>query len=93
MNIFYLLTTFVVLLIGDEVAGKAKSDATHLPNQGAAPSRKGCLAGQRTRGLGRDMWVVVVPGVQSHLRTELAKLTENGIGAPLRGGQSRQQDP
>jgi hypothetical protein len=45
MNIFYLLITIIVLLVGDEAADKAKSDATHLPDQGAAPSRKGCLVG------------------------------------------------
>jgi hypothetical protein len=28
MNIFYLLTTTLVLLVGDEAADKAKSDAT-----------------------------------------------------------------
>jgi hypothetical protein len=55
MNIFYLLTTIVVLLEGDEAADKAKSDATHLPDQGAAPSRKGCLASQRSGGLGHNV--------------------------------------
>jgi hypothetical protein len=67
MNIVYLLTTIVVLLKGDEAFDKAKSDAPHLPDQGAAPSREGCLAGQKSRGLGRDVRVVVIPGVQSHL--------------------------
>jgi hypothetical protein len=83
MNIFYLLTTIVVLLTGDEATDKAKLDATHLPNQGAAPSREGCLAGQRSGGLGCDVRVVVVPGVQSHLRIELVEPTEKVIGAPL----------
>jgi hypothetical protein len=83
MNIFYLLTTIVVLLTGDEATDKAKLDATHLPNQGVAPSREGCLAGQRSGGLGCDVRVVVVPGVQSHLRTELVEPTEKVIGAPL----------
>jgi hypothetical protein len=83
MNIFYLLTTIVVLLTGDEATDKAKLDATHLPNQGAAPSREGCLVGQRSGGLGCDVRVVVVPGVQSHLRTKLAEPTEKVIGAPL----------
>jgi hypothetical protein len=88
MNIFYLLTTIVVLLAGDDVADKAKLDTTHLPDQGAAPSREGCLAGQRSRGLGCDVRVVVIPGVQSHLRTELAEPIEKAVGAPLRGGRS-----
>jgi hypothetical protein len=83
MNIFYLLTTIVVLLTSDEATDKAKLDATHLPNQGVAPSREGCLAGQRSGGLGCDVRVVVVPGVQSHLRTELVEPTEKVIGAPL----------
>jgi hypothetical protein len=56
----YLLTTIVVLLAGDEVADKATSDARHLPDQRAAPSREGCLAGKRSGGLGRDVRVVVV---------------------------------
>jgi hypothetical protein len=81
MNIFYLLTTIVVLLAGDEAA------ATHLPNQGAAPSRECCLASQRSGGLGHDVRVVVVPGVQSHLKTEPAEPAKKG-GAPLRGGWS-----
>jgi hypothetical protein len=93
MNIFYLLTTIVVLLTGDEVADKAKSDTTHLPDQGAAPSREGCLAGQRSGGLGRNVRVVVVSGVQSHLRTKPTELTEKVVGTPLRGGRSRSQDP
>jgi hypothetical protein len=41
MTIFYLITTFVVLLAGVEVADKATSGVRHLPNQGAAALRKG----------------------------------------------------
>jgi hypothetical protein len=52
MNFFYLLTTIVVLLVGDEAVNKATSDVGHLPDQGATPSREGCLAGQRSGGLG-----------------------------------------
>jgi hypothetical protein len=93
MNIFYCLTTIVVLLAGDEAIDKAKSNVTHIPDQGAAPSREGCLAGQRSGGLRHDVRVVVVPGVQSHLRTKLAEPTEKGIDAPLWGRRSRPQDP
>jgi hypothetical protein len=63
----YFLTTIVVLLTGDEAVNKTTSDARHLPDQGAAALREGCLADQRPGGLGRDVQVVVVPGVQSHL--------------------------
>jgi hypothetical protein len=63
MNIFYLLITISVILVSDEAADKAKSDATHLHDQGAAPSREACLAVQRSRGLGCDVRVVVVPRV------------------------------
>jgi hypothetical protein len=59
---FYVLTTIVVLLVGDEAADKATLDVGHLP-QGAVPSREGCLAGQSSRGLGRDVRVVVIPRV------------------------------
>jgi hypothetical protein len=93
MNIFYLLTTVVVLLTGDEAANKAKSDATHLPDQGAASSREGCLTGQRFEGLGCDVRVVVVPGVQSRLRIELAEPIEKAIDATLHSRQSHPQDP
>jgi hypothetical protein len=41
MTIFYLLTTFVVLLTGVEAADKAILGARHLPNKGAATSREG----------------------------------------------------
>jgi hypothetical protein len=51
----YLLTTTVVLLVGDEAADKATSDARHLPDQGAAPLGEGCFAGQRSEGLGCDV--------------------------------------
>jgi hypothetical protein len=93
MNIFYLQTTIVVLLAGDEAVDKAKSDATHLPDQGAASSREDCLVGQRFGDLGHDVRVVVVPRVQSHLRTEPTEPTEKAVGAPLRGGRPRPQDP
>jgi hypothetical protein len=46
---YYLITTFVVLLIGAEAADFAQSGARHLPEQGAAPSS------QRSGGLGRDV--------------------------------------
>jgi predicted transposase YdaD len=41
MMIFYLITTFTVLLIGDEAADKATSGTKHLPDKGAAASKKG----------------------------------------------------
>jgi hypothetical protein len=41
MMIFYLITTFTVLLTGDEAADKATSDTKHLPDKGVAASRKG----------------------------------------------------
>jgi hypothetical protein len=75
MNIFYLLTIIVLLPAGDQAIDKAKSDARHLPDQGVAPSREGCLAGQKSKGLGRDVRVVVVHGDQGHLRTESAEPT------------------
>jgi hypothetical protein len=71
---------------------KAQSGARHLPDQGVAPSRKGRLARQRSGGLGRDVRVVGVYRVQSHLKAESTQPTEQGIGAPLRGGWSRPQD-
>jgi hypothetical protein len=92
-DIFYLVTAFVVLLTGAEAADKTISGARHLPDQGAVASRKGWLAGQRSEGLGRDVWVVDIQGVQSHLSAEQAEPIEQVIGAPLRGGQSRPQDP
>jgi hypothetical protein len=55
MKNIYLLTTTVVVLTGDEAVNKATSDARHLPNQGATPLREGCLADQRSGGLGRDV--------------------------------------
>jgi hypothetical protein len=40
MTIFYLVTIFVVLLTGAEVANKATSGIGHLPNQGVVASRE-----------------------------------------------------
>jgi hypothetical protein len=88
MIIFYLITTFVVLLASAEAADKAISGAWHLPDQGAIASREGWLGGQRSRGLGRDVRVVDVQGVQSHLIAEPVEPTEQAVGAPLRGGWS-----
>jgi hypothetical protein len=50
------------------------------------------LAGQRPGGLGRDVRVVDIRGVQIHLRAELLGLIEQAIGAPLWAGRSRSQD-
>jgi hypothetical protein len=50
------------------------------------------LAGQRSGGLGRDVRVVDVHRVQSHLKAELAEPIEQVVGAPLQGGQLRSQD-
>jgi hypothetical protein len=47
----------------------------------------------KIQGLGRDVRLVGVHRVQIHLRAELAQPTEQGIDAPLRGGQSCPQDP
>jgi hypothetical protein len=55
MTNFHLITTFVVLLVGAEVADKATSGTRHLPNHGAAASMEGRLASQRSIGLGRDV--------------------------------------
>jgi hypothetical protein len=93
MTIFYLVTTFVVLPVGAEVADRAILGARHLPDQGASASWEGLLAGQRSGGLGRDVRVVDIRGVQSHLSEEPAEPTEQAISAPLRGERSRQQDP
>jgi uncharacterized protein YuzB (UPF0349 family) len=41
MTIFYLITTIVVLLAGDQVANKVTSGTKHLPDQAAATSREG----------------------------------------------------
>jgi hypothetical protein len=38
---FYLITAFVVLLVGAEAVDKATSGARHLPDQGVAASREG----------------------------------------------------
>jgi hypothetical protein len=51
------------------------------------------LAGQRSGGLGRDVQVVDVRGVQNHLIAESTEPTEQNIGAPLWDGWSRPQDP
>jgi hypothetical protein len=92
VTIFYLVTTFVVLLASAEAADKATSGTRYLPDQGAATSREGWLASQWSGGLGRDVRVVDVRGVQSHLSAEPVEPTEQVISAPLRGGRSRPQD-
>jgi hypothetical protein len=92
MTNFYLITIFVILLAGVEAADKVTSDTWHLPDQGASASKEDWLARQRSICLGRDVRVVVVYGVQSHLRTEPAELTEQAVGALLRSGWSRSQD-
>jgi hypothetical protein len=51
------------------------------------------MAHQRSRGLGRDVRVVAVRGVQSPLRAEPAQPTEQSISAPLWDVRSRPQDP
>jgi hypothetical protein len=90
---YYLITIFVVLLVGAEEVNKAESGAQHLLDEGTAPSKEGRLAHQRSGGLGRDVRVVGIHGVQSHLRAEPAQLSKQGVGAPLRGGRSCPQDP
>jgi pectate lyase len=55
MTNYYLITTFVVLLLGAEAANKAQSSTQDLLDQGVAASRKGRLAHQRSGGLGRDV--------------------------------------
>jgi autonomous glycyl radical cofactor GrcA len=42
------------------------------------------LAGQRSGGLGRDVRVVDVRGVQSHLIVELAEPIEQAVSAPTK---------
>jgi hypothetical protein len=54
---------------------------------------EGCQAGRRSKGLGRDVQVVVIPRVQSHLREEPAEPIEKAISAQLRRGRSHPQDP
>jgi hypothetical protein len=93
MTIFYLITTFVVLLACAEVADKATSGAQHLPDQGAAASREGWLAGQRSGGMGRDLWVVDVYRVQNHLRAETTEPIKQVVDALLRTRRSHLQDP
>jgi hypothetical protein len=90
---FYLMTTFVILLTGDEAAHKATWVTKYLPDQGATTSREGRLDSQRSRGLGHDVRVVDIREVQSHHIVEPATSTEQVVGAPLRGGWSRLQDP
>jgi hypothetical protein len=75
------------------VANEAILGAWHLPNQGAVALREGWFGGQRSEGLGRDVWVVDDQGVQSHLSAKLAEPIEQAVGAPLRGEWSRPQDP
>jgi hypothetical protein len=87
------MTTFVVLLVGAEAADKATSATRHLTNQGAATSRDGWLASQRSKALGRDVRVVDVRRVQSYLREEPTEPIEQAVDAPLWGGWSRPQDP
>jgi hypothetical protein len=67
---FYLVSYFVVLLAGAEAADKVQSGAWHLSDQGATILREGQLARQRFGGLGRDVRVVGIHGVQSHLRAK-----------------------
>jgi pectate lyase len=93
MTIFYLVTIFVVLLTSAEETDKATTSAWHQPDQGVATSREGWLAGQRSGGLGHDVQVVDIRGVQSHLSAKPIEPTEQAIGAPLWGGQSHPQDP
>jgi hypothetical protein len=83
MTIFYLITIFVVLLASAEAANKAISGTQYLPDQGGPDSRGGWLAGQRFGGLGRDVWVVDVRGVQGHLIVEPIEPIEQAISAPL----------
>jgi hypothetical protein len=78
----------LVLLTCAEGANKAQPGVGHLPHQAAVASRDGQLACQRSRGLGHDVRVVGICGVQSPLRAEPTQPTEQGIGAPLRGGWS-----
>jgi hypothetical protein len=53
---------------------------------------EGLLDSQRFKGLGCNVQVVDVHGVQSHLKAEPAEPIEQAIGAPLRGGRSHPQD-
>jgi hypothetical protein len=89
MGNYYLITTFVVLLAGVEATNKAQPGAGHLPDQGAAASREGRLAHQRSIGQGRDVRVVGIHEVQNPLRAELAQPTEQGTSAPLQGRRAR----
>jgi hypothetical protein len=89
MTNFYLITTFLILLVGAEAADKATLDTRHLPDQWATISREGWLASQRSRALGRDAQVVDARGVQRHLSAEP---TEQAIDAPLQGRRPRLQN-
>jgi hypothetical protein len=80
---YYLITTFVVLLAGVEVANKAQPGVGHLPDQGATTIREGRLAHQRSGGMGRDVRVVGVHRVQSPLRAEPTQPMEQCVGAAL----------
>jgi hypothetical protein len=93
MTNFYLITKFVALLVGGDVANNATSGTKHLPDQGAIGSSEVSLDSRRSRGLGHDVRVVDVHRVQSHLRVELARPTKQVAGAPLWGRRSRLQDP
>jgi hypothetical protein len=93
MTNFYLITTFVILLADAEAVDKATSGTWYLPDHEVATSWEGWLASQRPGGLGRDVRVVYVCGVESHLRAKSAELTEQAVDALVRGGQSRLQDP
>jgi hypothetical protein len=90
MTNYYLIITN--LLAGVEAADKAQSDAQHLHDQRVAPLREGRLAHQRSGGLGCDVQVVGVHGVQSYLKVKLTEPTEQGVCAPLQGGRSHPQD-
>jgi hypothetical protein len=79
----------LLLLIGAKAIDKVKPDSRHLPHQRVATSHKGQLAHQGSGGLGRDVRVVGVYGVQSPLGVEPAQPTEQGISAPLQRRWSR----
>jgi hypothetical protein len=89
MENYYLITTFVVLLAGVEATNKAQPGAGHLPDQGAAASREGRLAHQRSIGQGCDVRVVGIHEVQNPLRAELAQPMEQGTSARLQGRRAR----
>jgi hypothetical protein len=72
---------------------KPQPSARHLPDQVAASSRECLLAHQRSGGLGRDVRVVGIYGVQSQIRAEPAQLIEQGGGSPLQSEWSHPEDP